>query len=477
MRTSKIALSLACLAMTACGGGGNGFTGGPSPTPTATPTPTPTSGSATCSLANRKQFALDVLNEWYLFPDLLDSSVNPDSYATVQDYIDALVAPARAQDKDRYFTYLTSIEEENAYYEQGASAGFGIRLIYDTDNRRLFVAEAFENAPALQNGIDRGTQIVGIGTSSSTIQSVNSLYALGGARAVYDALGPNEVGVTRVLDVIDASGVRRQVSVTKTEFDLDPVSDRYGAKIINDGGRQVGYVNLRTFISTADPDLRAAFDRFRNAGITEVIVDLRYNGGGAINIAELFGDLLLGDEVGNVFETIAFRPSKSDRNETYRIMAQPQAIAATRIAFIGTRATASASELVINGTQPYLGNNIALIGENTYGKPVGQSAFDLSECDDRLRAVTLQLENANGYGGYYRGLADHVPNTCSAQDDLSYQLGDPREQMVATALDFLAGRSCTPITAGATTQSVRDRGLLTVPHPDTAAQRETPGLF
>ena len=64
---------------------------------------------------------------------------------------------------------------------------------------------------------------------------------------------------------------------------------------ISDGGRRVGYLNLRTFISTADPQLRSAFAQFRAQGVTELIVDFRYNGGGLVSIADLMGDLLGGN--------------------------------------------------------------------------------------------------------------------------------------------------------------------------------------
>ena len=94
------------------GGGGGGGTG-------AAPTPTPT---GTCSLRARQDWVAAQMNEWYLFPDTLPAALNPAAYATVQDYIDALTATARAQRKDRYFTYITSIAEENAYYASGSSA-------------------------------------------------------------------------------------------------------------------------------------------------------------------------------------------------------------------------------------------------------------------------------------------------------------------------------------------------------------------
>ncbi len=477
MRTSKIALSLACLGMTvSCGGGGSPTPSPVATTPAPTPTPSPTSTTATCSLENRQQFAFDVLDEWYLFPSLLASGVNPDNYNTVQGYIDALVAPARAENKDRFFSYITSIEEENAFFNQGSSAGFGFRLAYDLDARRVFVAETFDSTPALGANIERGTELLGIGTTSSNIQTVNSLIANGGAQAVINALGPSDPGVTRVLRINDASGVTREVSVSKADYALDPVP-RYGAQVINDGGKQVGYVRLTNFINPAIDDLRDAFADFRAAGVTELVIDLRYNGGGGINVNEFFGDMMGRDLDGQVFETIAFRDSKSQFNETYRFDAQPQSIAPTRIAFITTAGSASASEALINGMQPYIGNDLAIVGENTFGKPVGQSAFDLAACDDRLRVVTIKLENANGNGEYFNGLATTVPNTCRAQDDLRYNFGDPREDMLATALDFLAGRTCTPIAGGPATTQSSGRDLLQPKRPSTVLEHEAPGVY
>jgi hypothetical protein len=124
---------------------------------------------------------------------------------------------------------------------------------------------------------------------------------------------------------------------------------------------------------------------------------------------------------------------------------------------------------------------MALIGGNTYGKPVGQVALDRPECDDRLRAIAFKVENANHQGEYFTGLAKVVPRTCQASDDISHQLGDPNEAMVRTALDFLAGRSCTAIsaTAAQTTgaRPVSGRGLLTPEVPRGTIERELPGAY
>ena len=465
--SATLAFSLA-----ACGGGGSS-----SPPPTgggATPTPT------ACSLTSRQQWVKSVLDEWYLFPELLSANVNGAAYSDLQSYIDALVAPARAQSKDRYFTYITSIAEENALINSGSSAGFGIRLSYDTSANRVFVLEAYENAPGLGAGIDRGTELLAIGTNSSNLQSVSTLMATGGPQAVIDALGPSDPGVTRVIRFRTASGVTIEASIAKADYSLDPVSDRYGVRIIDDGGKKVGYLNLRTFIvSSADPDLRAAFQQFKDQGVTELIIDFRYNSGGLVSIGNLMGDLMGAGRAGQVWSKTILRSSKSSENETKLFASQSQAIAPTKVAFIGRGGTASASELVINSMLPYLGNNVALIGTNTYGKPVGQFGFDRDECDDRLRAVTFKTVNANDQGEYFTGLASVMPNTCRANDDIFVPLGDPREASIATALDFLAGRSCTSISEAGlrTTQAVSGERQLMQPERPTAAQHQIPGLF
>ncbi len=477
---SKVAGMLAMVALlSACGGGGDGggsgtFTGG------TTTAGGGGAGGGGCSLLERQNWAAAQLREWYLFPELLPVSSNPAGYGTVDDYIDALTATARSQRRDRYFTYLTSIREEDAYYNAGTSGGFGVRLSYDTVARRVFVAESFEGAPALAAGIDRGAEIVSIGTSTANLASVASIMAASGPNGVLTALGPDTAGTARVLRVTGGGGGQRDVTVTKADYALTPISSRYGVQILNDGGRQVGYVNLRTFIGTADPALRDAFARFRAAGITQVIVDLRYNGGGAIVIAELFSDLLGGQRsTADVQSRTVFRPDKSSNDSIRYYGPQPQSIAATRIAFIGTGGTASASELVINASIPYLGANAALIGTNTYGKPVGQIARDLAACDDRLRVVALATQNAARQGDYYDGLAGKVQASCQATDDVNYPMGDPREASTKAALDFLAGRSCGAAIGDAGLRSATSGGrreLLTPTRPNTA-QREVPGLL
>jgi C-terminal processing protease CtpA/Prc len=485
--TALIAAIAATVALSGCsGGGGSSGTGGTgpggsAPGPGAGPGPGPGTivappSSTSCSLRARQTWAAEQLNEWYLFPETLPATLDPAPYSSVQDYLDALTATARSQGRDRFFTYIDSIAEEDAFFRSGQTAAFGIRIQTDAAGRRVLVADAYENAPALAAGIDRGAEILAIGTNPASLRSVQSIIAAEGAAGVSDALGPATAGTTRALEISDSNG-RRIVTIAKATFDIRPVSNRFGAQVLTDNGRRVGYLNLRTFIDTADPQLRDAFATFRAQGITDFIIDFRYNGGGLVDIADLMGDLL-GDNraSGDVFETTEYRPSKAQFNETRRFRRQPQSVAPVRIAFITTSASASASELVINSMQPWLRDNLILVGSNTFGKPVGQIARDRTACDDRLRVVAFETRNADRQGGYYNGLAGTVPRSCAAQDEIGRPMGDPQEASTRAALDALGGASCAAIGSLSTARSAGRRQLLVRERP-SVVDREVPGTF
>ncbi|MBB3693916.1 S41 family peptidase [Sphingomonas sp. BK580] len=488
MRTPRWVGALALAGLLAgCGGGDDrgsavGTGGGSAAVGGGTGTGTGATGSTGgCTLRARQDWAFSILNEWYRYPELLASNVDPASYTTLDGYVDALTAPARAQNRDRYFTYVTSAAADAAYFASGKTAGLGVRLALTASNR-LFVREAFEDTPALTAGIDRGTEILAVGTSTTNLRDISDMIAKNDYDALNAAFDDTTPGSTRVVRVSDAAGTR-VVTLTTANYSLAPVSSRYGAKVLDSGGRKVGYINLRTFIASADDQLRSAFATFRARGVTDLVIDLRYNGGGLLSTAETFTDLLGGARsTSDVQAYTSYRASKSSRDRIRYFQQEAQAIAPTRVAFIGTGATASASEYVINALIPYLHGDVALIGSNTYGKPVGQLPFDNPSCsDDRLLAVSLALQNAARQGDYFYGLATKVEASCQADDDVSHALGDPAETSLRTALDYIAGRSCTPIgtsaSVGRSTQLFAPANRpLTVAHPN-AAQRDQPGLF
>lgn len=482
--TVSLVMITALLTLAACGGGGS--ESGSTPVTGGTP-PTPQG----CSLSERKQWAISSLREWYLYPDTLPANIDPTQYATMDELINAMTATARGQNRDRFFTYLTSIQEENAFLSSGESAGFGVRLGFDSIARRVFFIEVFEGSPAFSAELARGNELLAIGEVGGTLRSVSDIMAAEGPRGVSEALGPSTSGTRRVLRIASAQGTR-ELTLEKQVYSLTPVSPNYGSRILEVNGKRVGYFNLRTFIDSADTSMRAAFNNFRSAGINEFIIDFRYNGGGLVRTAELLGDLLGGNrQAGHIFGQLIHRPEKSSRDSIKYFTPPSQAVSPIKLAFITTGASASASELVINGFLPYFEADLGLIGANTFGKPVGQVAIDRSACDDRLRIVAFTTKNANNSDAYFGGLASTVRASCRASDDLTRELGDPDEASIRQALDFLAGNSCeaiTPATAarirpmatpglpGSTLPQQLEPLELLVPEQPTPAQRETPGL-
>jgi C-terminal processing protease CtpA/Prc len=446
--------------MAGCGGGGGNGLG----------------SNNICGETARKQFVLDASREWYLFPELLPASVNPADFATAEELLDHLTATAREQRKDRYFSYLTTRTEENALLGAGQFAGFGFRTRTDP-GPRPFIVEVFESSPASDGGVARGDEIVAVDSGSGFVP-VSQLLANGST--ISDALGPSEAGVRRGLRLL-RDGVTREISLTKRTVTIDPVSNVYGAKILPLAGTTgVGYLNLRTYVATADTQLRDAFAQFLAQGVDYFIVDLRYNGGGLVSTAETLNNLLGGARTtADAQLRVTHNSVKASLNETRRFQPQPQSVRPVRIAFLTTESTASASEINVNSMVPWV--EIAIVGEDTYGKPVGQFAFDLSGCDDRLRLVAFRTENALGQGDYYDGLASTLDFACAAADTLEQPLGDAAEGMTSAALQWLATGACGTVIAPAPAARAKpgapagaDRHPL--PRNPSAAEYWVPGI-
>ena len=132
-----LALSALMTLLAGCGGGDGSNAGGGTDGP--------------CGEATRKQWVLNVAREWYLFPDLLPASTDIAAYSTAEDLLDALTATARAQGKDRFFSYLTTKSAEDSLLGEGQFVGFGFRSRTDTGNRP-FVLDVFEGSPAATAG-------------------------------------------------------------------------------------------------------------------------------------------------------------------------------------------------------------------------------------------------------------------------------------------------------------------------------------
>jgi C-terminal peptidase prc len=418
---------------------------------------------------------LNVTREWYLFPDLLPASVDLASYPTAADLLDALAATARAQGKDRYFSYLTTKSAENSLLGEGQFVGFGFRSRTDTGNRP-FILDVFEGSPAADAGLQRGDEAIAVDQGSGFVPVAQSL--ADGSTAFTDLLGIAEAGVQRGLRVL-RNGQAIEMQLTKRTVTIDPVPDSFGTRVLPvTGTTGVGYLNLRSYIGTADPQLRTAFQAFRAQNVRDFIIDLRYNGGGLVSTAELVDNLLGGDRTAaDTQYSIVYSPSKSAQNSTVRFQPQSQSVRPVRIAFLTTDATASASEININAMNAWA--EVAIVGSDTFGKPVGQLAFDLANsCPDRLRLVTFKTVNANGASDYYEGLASSMRFACAASDTLTAQMGDPTDALTQAALQWINTGACASVISSFLDGRAKTSPSSRYPRSrqPSAAERWVPGI-
>jgi carboxyl-terminal processing protease len=431
-------------------------------------------GEDPCSSKNQKLETLNFVASWYLYPDLLPTLVDLDAFAGPADLLDGLTARARSQGLDRFWSYTTTPAAQSAFFDQGTFVGFGVNLL--TRGSRLFVAQVYTASAADLAGFKRGDEIVAIG-AADPLTPVSTLIA---NDTVGDALGPATAGITRQFDVLPADGSpQARRTMTKGTYGLDPVPQWKVFDRTLQGLPPAGYVALRSFITPAEARLQQAFTDFQAAGVKDVIVDLRYDGGGRIDTGGLLANLLGGAFVGKPMFAIDYNLFHQASSAVDSFAAVAGALSPDHVAFLVSGATASASELVPNALAPYL--PVLLVGHQTYGKPVGQVGVQDSQCGLVVNLVSFRLSNSAGKGGYYAGLPYTGFPGCSvpADDDLTKDTWDQTEGQTAAALAMLqtlaSGGTCpaapTPLAVSASAD-----GYPAAVQP-SEAQRNVHGLF
>jgi carboxyl-terminal processing protease len=391
-----------------CGGGGSGGTLVQPP--------------SSCTVPEQNQFILAAMQEYYLWNDRLPA-LDPSAYASPEAFLAALRVP------EDIFSYLTSQAEEDAYFGAGQYAGIGFESRQRDGEVRLL--DVYEGSPADVGGLKRGDSILFVEG-----RPIADILANEGFTA---SLGPPEVGVTVELGWRDADGSEFSAVFTKAVVTIPPVSS---ATVLDTAAGSVGFLNFRAFVEPADAALNQAFSDFRAAGISELVVDLRYNSGGLLSIAQVLANLVGGTITQNqVLYTLEYNADKAYLNETRYFSDTPNAVDMQRVVFITTGATASASEMVINGLMPFV--DVVIVGDTTFGKPVGQLGFLF--CERVLRPVSFRTVNALGNTDFFDGFAPD----CQAADDINHVFGDPAEASLAEAIHYLETGACSAAAAAA----------------------------
>ncbi len=389
--------------------------------------------TASCTPTGKNLFVRDVMADLYLWYSQIPA-LDAAQFPSPEAYLEAI----RYRPLDSGFSYIADRASTEAFFTSSQYAGFGFSSTLDA-SLALRVIQVYPASPADEAGLLRGDRILEVNG-----RSVEELLATGALGAAY---GPPEAGVAgellvqRGADTLRAAMVKRAVTIPTVSH----------TTVFDVAGRRVGYVFFRNFVEPSFEALAASFDALRAGGARELVLDLRYNGGGLVDVAQFLGSLIGGTRTeGQVFAEYFHNDRNAFRNEILRFDTQPSALQLERLVVITTQASASASELVINALRPFI--PVVIVGDRTYGKPVGQYAIPF--CDKILAPVSFQLRNANGEGDFFDGL----PPTCPAPDDFDAQLGDPAEGSLREALTVIATGSCSaPASTTARSQRLRQR--------------------
>lgn len=351
------------------------------------------------------------MKDVYLWYDKLPTTFDTHAYANPQSEMDTLV---RVQPLDRW-SFVQKAATFNSYFANGQTGDFGFWVKYDANND-LRVRYVYAQSPAGLAGVERGwtlTSLNGQNVQNMTSMAIVDAFHTASA-TTFGFRKPDGTAVTKALAV--ANYTLNTVLLTKT-FDLP--------------GKKVGYLVFNSFTGgPSQTELGTAFAYFQNAGINELVVDLRYNGGGDVATQEYLANLIAPTSVGSAapMYSVSHNATLTSWNKTVNFT-KSGTLNLARVFFITTSGTASASELLINNLKPYMG--VKLIGQPTHGKPVGMYGFPVM--DYVLGPIAFRTVNAQNVGDYYNGLAVDAP----VADGLDRNWGDPQESCLAAALNYI----------------------------------------
>lgn len=392
-----------------------GFVGCSEPeTEEVAPAPAP---EIDCSIPAKNERLFALMKDAYLWYEKVPD-VDPSAYASP----DALLEDLVYADID-HWSSISPKEVSAAYYGEGRRVGLGIRTRYDTDDT-LRLSLIYAGSPADDAELKRGDRILAINNKTIDEIDAEDLWAT--------ILGPDEEGVDVTMKIERLSGAVEDIVMTKRVFEFETT---HTYRVFPHAGRTVGYLLFDRFLSTSDAELEAVFASFKQEGVDELVLDLRYNGGGLIDVAHHLGNLIAGNQSqGELFTRILHNDKHPNWNKDQLFAASDTALDLKRVFIIATEFTASSSELLINGLFPHI--EVRLIGGTTYGKPVGSGAW--TDCDIVIRPISFRMANADGRVDYFHGLnAD-----CAAEDNLDLPLGNETEASLAEALHFIRYGSC-----------------------------------
>ena len=396
-------------------------------------------------------------NDLYLWYDEI-VDVDPVLHPTPRyfDLMKTFATTPSGADRDRFhFTYPTEVWEQLS--QSGVSAGYGMALaaLARRPPRDYRIAYVEPNSPASRANLSRGARLLAADGAS---------VAHGSAAVLNAAFFPDDAGETHEFQIQDlgASGPRT-VSLTSAIITSDPVQND---RVVETDSGPVGYMVFNDHIATAERELVDAMAEFERAGIDDLVLDLRYNGGGYLAIASQVAYMIAGpSSAGRTFDELRFNDKHRTFNPvTGRVLAPVPFYNSTvglsvpsgralpsldlsRVFVLTSGGTCSASESIINGLRG-IDLEVIQIGTTTCGKPYG--FYPADNCGTTYFSIQFQGVNAKGFGDYPDGFSPQntahtegvsVPG-CVVGDDFGHALGDVDEARLKVALQYRIDETC-----------------------------------
>ena len=390
------------------------------------------------------------MTAYYLWTDKMPAIAKTNTSSNPMDYFYSILYDYKTTDR---FSWIDSSSANLINQLNGINTVLGIRVsaFYADDakvNVALVIAYVLKGSPAEKNGLKRGDIILSVDDQTVTSSNYNSVLQNQTLRL---GLG------TYNNKVFSSTG--KTVTVTKVELQTNPILQD---TVINWAGKKVGYFAYLQFLTSFDDSLRAVFGRFKEKGVNELVIDLRYNGGGYVTNSDLLTTLMVKDLASKVDKVM----NKRLYNDAYtkEVIKQYGAAALltnfkmetsnigslNRVFVLTSTGTASASELIINNLKPFM--SVILIGEHTYGKNVG--SFTITDNAKRwnygLQPITFKILNSQDQSDYGT-VNGFLPDYALTDDILPYKLlGDPNETYLNKALNIIGTVAYKPNAIGST---------------------------
>ncbi len=355
------------------------------------------------------KFTADTFNDLYLWYETLPA-VDLTTVKTPDDYI-SLVKNA----KDKW-SFTMSYTDMTNLLQNGVSTGWGVGLGFDAQTilRILYV---YNNSAMGNAGVKRGWQLKTINgklVSSMSVSVINT------------ALG----NTSNSFGFIKNDGSETTLQMTKGNIGINSV---LFSTIFSSGSKKIGYLVFNEFLGSSIKELNSVFNNFSTSGITDLILDLRYNGGGTLDCADSLVAMIAGKSFKDkTYNTLIYNNKHTSLGFSSTIKLKSNSVQLNKLVVITTKSTASASELVISGLKPYM--NMKLIGSVTQGKPVGMNIAGDTKLDIAVAPISFRNVNSQGYTDYFDG----IPVDFTVTDNAAQDWGDQADLCLTAAQNYIS---------------------------------------